>query len=52
MPKKSSSRNDQRSNTLNPNNPAFKHTQDSRANQLNPNNPAFRSSRSLAGKKK
>lgn len=32
--------NDQRSNVLNPNNPAHKANQDNRANQLNPNNPA------------
>lgn len=29
--------NDQRSNTLNPNNPAYKAARDNRANQLNPN---------------
>ncbi len=35
--KKSPSPNDQRSNTMNPNNPAHKATRDNRANQLNPN---------------
>jgi hypothetical protein len=29
--------NDQRSNVMNPNNPAFNHNQNNRANQLNPN---------------
>nr|MDO8088447.1 hypothetical protein [Candidatus Sigynarchaeum springense] len=33
------SANDQRSNSLNPNNAAFKASQDNRSNQLNPNNP-------------
>ena len=36
---------DQRSNAMNPNNPAFKAAGANRSNQLNPNNPAFRSSR-------
>ena len=31
--------NDQRANTLNPNNAAHKAAQDNRANQLNPNHP-------------
>ncbi len=31
--------NDQRSDTLNPNNPAHKSAQDNRSNQMNPNNP-------------
>lgn len=35
--KKSPSSNDQRSNALNPNNPAHKAARDNRANQLNPN---------------
>ena len=30
-----------RSNTLNPNNPAFKAAADNRSNQLNPNNPIY-----------
>jgi len=38
--------NNQRSNSLNPNNPAYCQGQNNRANQLNPNNPAYRSSRS------
>ena len=37
--------NDDRSNTLNPNNSAQKAAQDNRANQLNPNSQAYRSSR-------
>ena len=40
-----SSANDDRSNTLNPNNPAHRAAQDNRANQLNPNSQAYRSSR-------
>lgn len=36
--------NDDRSNALNPNNPAHGAARDNRANQLNPNNRAFRSS--------
>lgn len=31
--------NDQRSNSMNPNNPAHKSAQDNRSNQMNPNNP-------------
>ena len=37
--------NDDRSNTMNPNNPAHRAAHDNRANQLNPNSPAYRSSR-------
>ena len=37
--------NDQRSNTLNPNNPAYHAAADNRSNQLNPNNPEFHKSR-------
>jgi len=37
--------NDQRSDTLNPNNPAHSAAADNRSNQMNPNNPAYRSSR-------
>ena len=37
--------NDDRSNTLNPNNPAHRAAHDNRANQLNPNSEAYRSSR-------
>ena len=35
-------RNNQRSNTKNPNNQAHKAAMDNRANQLNPNNRAFK----------
>ena len=38
------SRNDQRSNAKNPNNPDQKAATDNRSNQLNPNNPAYDSS--------
>ncbi len=37
--------NDDRWNTLNPNNPAHRAAHDNRANQLNPNSPAYQSSR-------
>lgn len=37
--------NDQRSDALNPNSPAFKAGSDNRGNQLNPNSPPYRSSR-------
>ncbi len=37
--------NDNRSNTLNPNNPAHRAAGNNRANQLNPNSQAYRSSR-------
>ena len=40
-----SSANDDRSNTLNPNNPAHRAAQGNRANQLNPTNQAYQSSR-------
>ena len=39
------SRNDQRSNVMNPNNPASSAATNNRNNQMNPNNPAYRSSR-------
>lgn len=39
------SSNDQRSNSMNPNNPAFQASNDNRSNQMNPNNSAYRSSR-------
>jgi len=42
MGKKHSS-NDQRSNSKNPNNPAYKASTDNRSNQLNPNNPEYES---------
>lgn len=37
--------NDQRSNSMNPNNPTFQAASDNRSNQMNPNNAAYRSSR-------
>ena len=37
----SNTASDDRSNTLNPNNPAFKAAADNHANQLNPNNPEY-----------
>jgi hypothetical protein len=37
--------NDDRSDSMNPNNPASQAAEDNHANQLNPNNPAYRSSR-------
>jgi hypothetical protein len=36
----SQSRNDQRSNSLNPNNSSHQASNDNHSNQLNPNNPA------------
>ena len=43
MGKKSPSRNDQRSNAKNPNNPASKSASDNRSNQMNPNHKASKS---------
>ena len=37
--------NDQRSNVMNPNNPAHQDAADNRSDQMNPNNPAHDSSR-------
>ena len=37
--------NDQRSDALNPNNPAYQAAQDNRSDQLNPDNPAYWTSR-------
>ena len=37
--------NDQRSDAMNPNNPAHGSAAENRSNQMNPNNPAYRSSR-------
>ena len=34
-------RNDNRSNSMNPNNPAYEASQDNRSDQLNPNNPEY-----------
>ncbi len=42
MVKKNSS-NDQRSNSMNPNNSTYKDSVDNRADQLNPNNPEYKS---------
>lgn len=49
MSKKTPSPNDQRANTLNPNNPAHRAAQNNRANQLNPNNPAYHAARTGGG---
>ena len=35
-------RNDDRSNSMNPNNPAYQATADNRSNQLNPNHPEYK----------
>lgn len=43
---RSRSANNQRSNTLNPNNPSYRAAYNNRSNQLNQNNPAYISSRS------
>ena len=37
--------NDDRSDSLNPNNPAYKDVADNRSNQMNPSNPTYHSSR-------
>ena len=42
---KGRSANDDRSDSMNPNNPAYQASVDNRADQLNPNNPAYESSR-------
>lgn len=39
---KDRSANDNRSNSMNPNNPAYQASVDNRANQLNPNNPEYK----------
>lgn len=41
MPKNRSS-NDDKSNSMNPNNPAYQAAMDNRSNQLNPNNPEYK----------
>jgi hypothetical protein len=43
--KSGQSRNDQRSNSLNPNNAAYHASANNASNQGNPNNPAYGSSR-------
>lgn len=35
-------KNDDRSNSMNPNNPAYKASVDNRSNQLNPNHPEYK----------
>lgn len=45
MGKKGSSRNDQRSNAMNPNNPAHKDDRDNRSRQLNPEDEVYEKSR-------
>ena len=42
MGKKNYSSNDQRSNSMNPNNPAYWDSVENRANQLNPNNEEYK----------
>ena len=37
--------NNDRANSKNPNNPAYKAVMDNKSNQMNPNNPAYDSSR-------
>ncbi len=39
---KSYSSNDNRSNSMNPNNPAYQAATDNRSDQLNPNNPEYK----------
>lgn len=39
---KQRSSNDDRSNSMNPNNPAYKDSVDNRSDQLNPNNPEYK----------
>ncbi len=39
---KNRSFNDDRSNSKNPNNPAYQAAADNRSNQLNPNNPEYK----------
>ncbi len=44
LPIRTNAANDQRSNVMNPNNPANDAAGNNRSNQMNPNNPAYRSS--------
>ena len=39
---KGKSSNDDKSDSMNPNNPSYKASVDSRSNQLNPNNPEYK----------
>ena len=43
--------NDDRSDSLNPNNPTYKSAIDNCSNQMNPNNAAYRSSRGGSNRK-
>jgi len=45
MSKKGKSRNDQRSDSKNPNNPAYKDSEDNRSRQLNPEDEEYEKSR-------
>lgn len=45
MPKSNNSKNDQRSNSMNPNNSSYKSGTDNRSNQINPNHQKSKSSR-------
>lgn len=45
MSKKSRSRNNQRSDAKNPNNPAYKDSEDNRSRQLNPEDEEYEKSR-------
>lgn len=47
MSKKVRSPNDDRSDSLNPNNPAYQASLDNKADQLNPNNSTYYSSRRI-----
>ena len=50
---KSDSPNENRSNAMNPNNPAYKASMDNRTNQLNPNHPEYKDeSKEVLDKKK
>jgi hypothetical protein len=42
---KGRSPNDDRSDSLNPNNPAYQESMENKSDQMNPNNPAYYSSR-------
>ncbi|MHA1169645.1 MAG: hypothetical protein ACTSRU_17595, partial [Candidatus Hodarchaeales archaeon] len=45
MSKRGRSPNDDRSDSMNPNNPSYRASVDNRADQLNPNDPSYLSSR-------
>jgi hypothetical protein len=44
------SANNQRSNSLNPNNPAHRSAMNNHSNQLNPNNPSYQGSQPVVEK--